>query len=56
VAVRNQITPTGYLPEEDQGAFFVVVQLPDAASVGGTIEAVAKVEEILKQETAISDY
>src|SRR5580700_7600629 len=26
-------TPTGFLPEEDQGAFFVVVQLPDGASV-----------------------
>ncbi|MBV8119538.1 MAG: efflux RND transporter permease subunit, partial [Alphaproteobacteria bacterium] len=25
--------PTGFLPEEDQGAFFVNVQLPDAASV-----------------------
>ena len=26
--------PTGFLPEDDQGAFFVVVQLPDGASVG----------------------
>jgi len=26
-------TPTGFLPEEDQGAFFVAVQLPDGASV-----------------------
>ena len=29
----NKITPTGFLPEEDQGAFFVVVQLPDGASI-----------------------
>ncbi len=26
-------TPTGFLPEEDQGAFFVAMQLPDGASV-----------------------
>ncbi|SFK35266.1 efflux RND transporter permease subunit [Methylocapsa palsarum] len=56
VAVLNKITPTGFLPEEDQGAFFVVVQTPDGASVGRTGEAVAKVEDLLKQETAISDY
>jgi hydrophobe/amphiphile efflux-1 (HAE1) family protein len=56
VLVLNKITPTGFLPEEDQGAFFVVVQLPDAASVARTSEAVAQVEDILKQETAISDY
>ena len=29
-------TPTGFLPEEDQGAFFVAVQLPDGASVART--------------------
>ena len=29
-------TPTGFLPEEDQGAFFVEVQLPDGASVART--------------------
>jgi hydrophobe/amphiphile efflux-1 (HAE1) family protein len=44
----GRITPTGFLPEEDQGAFFVAVQLPDGASVGRT-EAVAKqVEDIIR--------
>jgi hydrophobic/amphiphilic exporter-1 (mainly G- bacteria), HAE1 family len=42
-------TPTGFLPEEDQGAFFVSVQLPDGASVSRTREAVKRVEAILKQ-------
>ncbi|PNG27515.1 efflux RND transporter permease subunit [Methylocella silvestris] len=56
ILALNKITPTGFLPEEDQGAFFVVVQLPDAASIGRTGEAVGQVEEILKQESAISDY
>ena len=26
-----KITPTGFLPEDDQGALFVVVQLPGGA-------------------------
>ncbi|GGC53821.1 efflux RND transporter permease subunit [Chelatococcus reniformis] len=51
-----RITPTGFLPEEDQGAFFVVVQLPDGASIGRSGEAIAQVEAILKQEEAIADY
>ncbi len=31
-------TPTGFLPEEDQGAFFISAQLPDGASVARTSE------------------
>ncbi len=41
-------TPTGFLPEEDQGAFFISVQLPDGASVIRTREAVKRVEAVLK--------
>ena len=40
-------TPTGFLPEEDQGAFFVVVQLPDGASVSRTSETVKGLEDML---------
>ncbi len=52
----GRITPTGFLPEEDQGAFFIVVQLPDGASIGRTSAVVEQVEAILKQEHAIADY
>ncbi|HEX2943886.1 MAG TPA: efflux RND transporter permease subunit, partial [Rhodopila sp.] len=52
----GKVTPTGFLPEEDQGAFFVIVQLPDGASIGRTTDVVAQIEQILKQETAIADY
>ncbi len=52
----GKVTPTGFLPEEDQGAFFVIVQLPDGASIGRTTEAVRQIEGILKQEPAIADY
>ena len=52
----GKITPTGFLPEDDQGAFFVIVQLPDGASVGRTTDVVEQIEAILKQEPAIADY
>ena len=42
-------TPTGFLPEEDQGAFFVIVQLPDGASVYRTREAVSRITKLLQQ-------
>ncbi|MBU6497113.1 MAG: efflux RND transporter permease subunit [Rhodospirillales bacterium] len=44
----SRITPTGFLPSEDQGAFFIAVQLPDAASVARTRGVVQRVEGILK--------
>jgi hydrophobe/amphiphile efflux-1 (HAE1) family protein len=52
----GKVTPTGFLPEDDQGAFFVVVQLPDGASIARTSDVVRQVEGILKRESAISDY
>lgn len=41
-------TPTGFLPDEDQGAFFVAVQLPDGASVTRTRAVVERVEAVVK--------
>lgn len=49
----SRITPTGFLPEEDQGAFFIAVQLPDGASVARTSEVTKQVEALLKQIPAI---
>jgi hydrophobe/amphiphile efflux-1 (HAE1) family protein len=40
-------TPSGFLPEEDQGAFFIAVQLPDAASVERTRAVAQRVEDML---------
>ncbi len=40
-------TPSGFLPDEDQGAFFVAVQLPDGASVSRTRGVVQRVEGLL---------
>lgn len=49
----SRIVPTGFLPEEDQGAFFVMVQLPDGASVARTSEVTKRVEDILKGMPAV---
>ena len=56
IYAMGRITPTGFLPEDDQGAFFVVAQLPDGASIGRTSALAAEVEGILKTEKAIADY
>ncbi len=49
--VLFQVVPTGFLPTEDQGAFFVELRLPDGASVNRT-DAVRRafVEEIATVE------
>jgi hydrophobe/amphiphile efflux-1 (HAE1) family protein len=47
------LTPTGFLPEEDQGAFFISVQLPDGASVARTSEVTKQIEDLLKQMPAV---
>jgi hydrophobe/amphiphile efflux-1 (HAE1) family protein len=52
----NKITPTGFLPDDDQGAFFVIVQLPEGAAVGATAAVVRQVENVLKHEDAVADY
>jgi hydrophobe/amphiphile efflux-1 (HAE1) family protein len=56
IVTLSKITPTGFLPEDDQGAFFVVAQLPGGASVARTSEVVHKTEQIVAQEEAVSDY
>src|SRR5580693_1280918 len=43
-----RITPQGFLPSEDQGAFFVAMRLPEGASVNRTEDLVAKVENIIR--------
>jgi hydrophobe/amphiphile efflux-1 (HAE1) family protein len=49
-------TPTGFLPEDDQGAFFVVVQLPGGASVARTSDVVTQAEKALREEGTVADF
>ena len=48
-----KITPTGFLPEEDQGALFAVLQLPEGASQNRTGAIAAQVEAIMQNEPSI---
>ncbi len=41
-------TPQGFLPEEDQGAFFVQTQLPQGASLSRTRAVVEQIEAIIR--------
>ena len=43
-----RITPQGFLPSEDQGAFFGAMRLPEGASLNRTEEIVRQVEEIIR--------
>ena len=51
-----KVTPTGFVPEDDQGAIFVVVQLPGGASVGRTSEVMRQAEAIVKEDPAVAEY
>src|SRR4029453_26579 len=45
--------PTGFLPDEDQGVFFVAVRLPDGASIERTDRVVGQVEAILSANPGV---
>jgi len=47
--------PTGFLPSEDQGAFFVEVRLPEGASVNRTDAVVREVEMLLAGIPGVKD-
>jgi HAE1 family hydrophobic/amphiphilic exporter-1 len=48
-----KVTPTGFLPQEDQGAFMAEIQLPQGASLTRTLAVVEQVEQIAEAETAV---
>lgn len=48
--------PTGFLPDEDQGAFFISVRLPDGASTERTNEVSRKIEKILSKIDEVETY
>ena len=49
------LLPTGFIPEEDQGAFFINVQLPDGSALPRTQRVVDKVTEMAKNTHGVSD-
>jgi len=55
IVFLNGRVPSGFLPQEDQGAFFIELQLPEGASTNRTVTAAAQVEQILAPVPGIVD-
>jgi multidrug efflux pump len=49
-----QRAPTGFIPQQDQGRLIVNVQLPDAASLERTREAVAQIDQIARKDPGVA--
>ncbi|MBQ7177024.1 MAG: multidrug efflux RND transporter permease subunit [Victivallales bacterium] len=47
--------PTGFVPDEDQGTFFVTIQLPDGASLERTEQVAARLQEAVKDIPEVRD-
>jgi hydrophobe/amphiphile efflux-1 (HAE1) family protein len=50
LVMLTRITPTGFVPDEDQGAFFV---LPEAASVERTAKVVQQIQTMLRKQDGV---
>lgn len=50
-----KVIPTGFLPNEDQGYFFVNVQLPDGARGDRTLEVLERVEQMAAKQEGVKD-
>ena len=50
-----QKTPTGLVPNEDTGTFFVIVDLPPATSLETTEAALAQVDSLIASNPAVAD-
>lgn len=48
-------TPTGFIPDEDQGILMMDVQLPDAASINRSEEVMDKITDMILQDPGVSD-
>ncbi len=50
-----KLLPTGFIPQEDKGAFFIDVQLPDGASLNRTGEVMRKVTDLVNQQPGVAN-
>ncbi|HTO32033.1 MAG TPA: multidrug efflux RND transporter permease subunit [Pararhizobium sp.] len=49
-----KVTPTGFLPSEDQGAIFGEIVLPDGASVNRTNDVAKRVEDMVRKTEGVA--
>jgi len=55
VIAMFRILPSSFVPEEDQGYFFVLGQVPDSASIGVTSKYSRELERIILADPAVQD-
>jgi len=55
VLLLFRLLPSSFVPDEDQGYFFVVAQVQDAASLSVTSRFTAELEKILLADPAVQD-
>lgn len=51
----SRLLPTGFIPSEDRGAFFVDIRLPDGASLERTSRVLERIEEIVISKAGVAD-
>ena len=52
----GRVLPTSFVPSEDQGYFFMQLQLPDAASLQRTDVVAREVEQVLGETEGVQSY
>ncbi len=55
IVVLLEKTPTAFIPNEDQGYYFVPVQLPPGSSLKRTLEVSERAREIIQRDKAITN-
>jgi multidrug efflux pump len=55
ILVLFRVLPGSFVPDEDQGYFFVVVEAPDTASLGYVGRLTAQAERIIAADPAVQD-
>jgi multidrug efflux pump len=55
IVVMFRIVPAGFVPDEDQGYFFVLAQVQDSASMQVTSRFTAELEKLILKDPAVQD-
>jgi multidrug efflux pump len=55
ILLMFRIVPSSFVPDEDQGYFFVVTQVQDAASLDVTARFSSELEKVLLEDPAVQD-
>jgi HAE1 family hydrophobic/amphiphilic exporter-1 len=56
IVALGKIVPSGFIPDEDKGYFFIAAELPDAASLQRSDAVSRQIEAILNQTEGIRSY